>query len=151
LVVSKVLFSSKKQDWGTPPELFKELSKEFGPFRLDAATRESNPLNTLYFYTEKDDGLKQPWMNPTYVNPPYGRGIYNWVKKAHDEQQFGIGTVMLIPARTDTRWFHEFIYKNRDVQVRFLKGRLKMYNYDTKEQHQHLAPFPSMVVVFYSS
>jgi len=106
MTVSRVLFSSKDQTWGTPPELFKALNEEFGPFMLDAATRESNPLQTPYFYTEKDDGLSKTWMIPTYVNPPYGKGIKDWVFKAQHEAKLGNLVVMLIPSRTATRFFH---------------------------------------------
>jgi phage N-6-adenine-methyltransferase len=147
MTISRVLFSSKDQTWGTPPELFEELQKEFGPFQLDAATRESNPLRTPFFYTEEDNGLEKPWIHLTYCNPPYGKGIYKWVQKAYYEQKENhVGSVMLIPARTDTRWFHDFIYKKQEY--RFLKGRLRMVDYDTMIPHPHSAPFPSMIVIF---
>ena len=148
MTVSKVLFSSKDQTWGTPPDLFRGISQVHGPFLLDAATRESNPLGTEYFYTEKENGLEQPWYNPTYVNPPYGRKIGDWIKKAYEESVKGNLVVMLIPARTDTKWFHKYIYLRPKVQLSFLKGRLSMWNYDTNQPHPHKAPFPSMIVIF---
>lgn len=87
-------------------------------------------------------------MNPTYCNPPYGRDIINWVRKASEESQKGNTSVMLIPARTDTIWFHTYIYKKPDVEIRFLKGRLRMVNYDDLNYKYNSAPFPSMIVVF---
>lgn len=149
MVVSKVLFSSKDQGWGTPQYIYGTLNRKYGPFKLDAATRPENPLGTPIFYTEKDNGLLQQWYDPTFVNPPFGRGqkLYEWVKKAYVESCLGNMVVMLIPARTDTRWFHDFIYKRPKVDVIFLKGRLRFVDYEGKK-HPHVAPFPSMIVVF---
>lgn len=148
MTVSKVLFSSKDQTWGTPPKLWHELNMKYGPFKLDAATNSLNPLRTPKYYTEQTNGLERKWYNPTYVNPPYGREIYDWVKKANTEAMLGNRVVMLIPARTDTRWFHDFIYNRPLVETIFLKGRLAMWNYHTGKAHPHKAPFPSMIVIF---
>lgn len=148
MTVSKVLFSSEDQTWGTPPELYNDLNELHGPFKLDAATNKYNSLETPYYYTEKENGLLQNWMNPTYVNPPYGRKLGEWIKKAYVESVLGNKVVMLIPARTDTKWFHQYIYNRPKVEVMFLKGRLKMWDYNTNKPHPHSAPFPSMVVVF---
>jgi len=150
LVVSKVLFSSKDQGWGTPYYLYEQISRNHGPFLLDAATRPENPLRTPFFYTEKNNGLIMPWMNPTFVNPPFGRGtkLYHWILKAYVESTNGNKVVMLIPARTDTKWFHQFIYKRPKVEYEFIKGRLRFVDYEGKK-HPHVAPFPSMVVVFH--
>ena len=115
---------------------------------MDAATTEDNPLGTPYFLTKKDDALVQAWKNPTYVNPPFGRGIYEWVRKAYIESVLGTLVVMLIPARTDTKWFHTYIYNRPKVEYKFMIGRLRFYDYGKHEFAKHVAPFPSMVVIF---
>ena len=135
-----VHFSSKTDDWSTPQAFFDELDKEFH-FTLDPCCTKENAKCKKYF-TKEDDGLKQSWGGHTvFCNPPYGRAIKDWVKKAHDEAK-GINTkvVMLIPARTDTKYFHEYIYGK--AEIRFIKGRLKFG--DSKNS----APFPSMIVMF---
>lgn len=156
MTINKALFSSNKQGWGTPPDLWKELNDEFH-FQLDAATNDKNPLGTPYYYTEEMDGLAEEnkWLNPTYVNPPYGRGIVNWVRRASIESVNNkILTVMLIPARTDTKWFHDWIWDRELAEpqfplvIRFLKGRLRMFDYETNSMSKHTAPFPSMIVLF---
>ena len=111
---------------------------------LDACTTGQNPLNFPFFYTldQDNDGLKLNWFRWTFCNPPYSQ-VSLWVEKAFNENKHrGIGIIMLLPSRTDTKWFHEFIYTNPRCEVRFLKGRLKFKG--TKNS----APFPSMVVIF---
>lgn len=126
--------------WETPQDFFDELNKEFG-FDLDpCATLETAKCDK--YFTEKDDGLAQDWGGYTvFCNPPYGREISKWVEKCHNEAQKPNTTVvMLIPSRTDTKYFHEWIYHK--AEIRFIKGRLKFG--DAKNS----APFPSMVVIF---
>ena len=136
-----VLFSHKSDNYITPKWLFEELDNEFH-FKMDCATTILNPLGTPYFITEKEDGLKMPWMNPTFCNPPYSEASL-WVEKAYNEWRERVITfVMLLPARTDTRWFHDYIYKKLGVEIRFIKGRLKF------EGTKYPAPFPSMLVIF---
>lgn len=102
------------------------------------------------------DGLSRSWEGETvFCNPPYGREIGKWVKKCYDEAQKPNTTVvLLVPARTDTRWFHEYIYQKDNVEIRFIKGRLKFinrgipYRGHNGSQKLHPAPFPSMVVIF---
>ena len=95
--------------------------------------------NAKKYFTQEDDGLSQSWDNEiVFCNPPYGRELRHWVKKAHDAK--GGKVVMLIPARTDTIYFHEYIYSK--AEIRFIRGRLKFG--DSKNS----APFPSMVLVF---
>lgn len=134
-----VMFSSKTDVWATPQEFYDKLNDEFH-FTLDPCADESNHKCDKYF-TEKQDGLLQDWGgNIVFCNPPYGKVIGDWVKKAFEEAQKPNTTVvMLIPARTDTKYFHEYIYKKHEI--RFIKGRLKFG--DSKNS----APFPSMVVV----
>jgi len=130
-------FSSKTNEWSTPQDFFNELNKEFN-FTLDPCATEEN-AKCKKFYTQGDDGLLQSWDNEiVFCNPPYGREIKHWVKKA-SEAKDGI-VVMLIPARTDTAYFHDYIYDK--AEIRFIRGRLKFG--DSKNS----APFPSMIVIF---
>jgi len=132
-----VHFSSQTNEWATPQDFFNELNKEFN-FTLDPCATKEN-AKCQKFYTFEDDGLKQSWDGQrTFCNPPYGREIGKWVKKA--SEQVGGVCVMLIPARTDTKYFHEYIYNK--AEIRFLKGRLKFGG------HSNSAPFPSMVVIY---
>lgn len=133
-----VHFSSKTNEWATPQDLFDKLNKEF-LFTLDPCATPEN-AKCAKFYTAEDDGLLQSWDNErVFCNPPYGRQIKEWVKKA-TEATGGV-VVLLIPARTDTSYFHDYIYRS-GAQIRFLRGRLKFG--DAKNS----APFPSMVVIF---
>jgi len=134
-----VHFSSKTNEWTTPLDLFNKLNEEFR-FTLDPwATKENAKCDK--FYTKKDDGLSKDWTGErVFCNPPYGREIGKWVKKC-SEENVEIA-VMLIPARTDTKYFHEYIYQQKNVEIRFLKGRLKF------GESKNSAPFPSMVVIY---
>lgn len=136
------MFSSKKDQWATPQDFFDVLDREFS-FTLDPCADETNHKCNRYF-TQEIDGLSQDWGGETvFCNPPYGRDIKKWVKKSRDEAQKPNTTVvMLIPARTDTQYFHDYIYQKPNVEVRFIKGRLKFGDSNNS------APFPSMVVVF---
>ena len=137
-----VMFSSKYMTWETPQELFNELDLEFG-FTLDPCCVEET-AKCIKYYTPKDDGLKQDWSNEiAFVNPPYGREISKWVEKSYLEHKKGAKVVMLIPARTDTTWFHKWIYGK--AEIRFLKGRIRfLQNKITRDA----APFPSMLVIY---
>jgi hypothetical protein len=121
---------------------YREWDKEFH-FNTDPCTTSDNPLGTKHFYTKEQDGLnpKNKWIPPVFINPPYGRELPKWVKRAAMEAQIGnVPIVMLIPARTDTRWFHDYIYGK--TEIRFLKGRLVF------GELKNSAPFPSMLVIF---
>ena len=134
----KVHFSSEDQTWETPQDFFDEINKEFN-FTLDhCCSIETAKCDK--FYTEKEDGLKQSWDNEiVFMNPPYGREIKHWIKKATEIKN---GTVVcLIPSRTDTRYFHDFLYKKDNVELRFLKGRLKFGG------AKNSAPFPSLLAI----
>ena len=134
-----VHFSSKTNEWYTPQDFFDRLNKEFS-FSLDVAATPGNAKVSRY-YTQSDDGLSKSWDNENiWCNPPYGRTLGQWVKKA-SEARGGV-VVMLIPARTDTKYFHEYIYQKPGVEIRFIKGRLKFGGCANS------APFPSMVVIF---
>lgn len=133
-----VLYSSKTDMWATPQDFFDALDAEFH-FTLDVCAVKENAKCADY-YTPEQDGLTQSWTGRVWCNPPYGRNVGQWVKKAHDTASGGGFVVMLLPARTDTRWFHDYIYGK--TEVRFVKGRLKFGGC------QNAAPFPSMVVIF---
>lgn len=137
-----VMFSSKAMDWATPQSFFDALDQEFH-FTLDPCANDENHKCDLYF-TEAEDGLSKDWSGHTvFCNPPYGKAIKYWVRKCSEEAQNPDTTVvMLIPARTDTAYFHDYIYQKQNVEIRFIKGRLKFGD------GKNSAPFPSMVVIF---
>ena len=132
-------FSSKKDDWETPQELFDQLDSMFH-FTLDAASSDENAKCEKHF-TAEDDGLKQNWGGEVvWLNPPYGRQIGKWVQKAFEEgQKPHTFIVCLLPARTDTAWFHDYC---RRGYVQFIRGRVHFSG------HKWNAPFPSMIVFF---
>lgn len=137
-MINKALFTSNKEDWETPQYLFDELDKEFD-FDIDVCADDKNCKVSDYFSKELN-GLNQSWGGQIcWLNPPYGRKIGEWVKKAYEESQKGATVVCLLPSRTCTRWFHDYCLKG---EVRFIKGRFHFSN--TKWN----APFPSMIVVF---
>ena len=130
--------SSKTPEWTTPQALFDELDNEFG-FTLDPCATHLNHKCEKY-YTKEDDGLSKDWSGETvFCNPPYGRELIDWVKKCYSEAGKGATVVMLIPARTDTSYFHDYIYGEHEI--RFIRGRLRFG--DSKQN----ALFPSMIVV----
>src|SRR5690625_3063082 len=134
-----VHYSSKTNEWATPQCFFDRLDEEFN-FTLDPC---SDGLNAKCekFFTQEDDGLTQSWAGESvFMNPPYGRVIGEWIKKAYEESKKGAMVVALIPARTDTRYWHEYVMKADEI--RLIKGRLKFG--DGKNN----APFPSAVVVW---
>lgn len=134
------MYSSSTDQWATPQDFFNELNKEFS-FDLDPCADENNHKCERYF-TKEQDGLKMDWGGSrVFCNPPYGREIGEWVRKCYEEgHKEGTIVVMLIPARTDTKYFHDYIL-NR-AELRFVRGRLRFGDAETG------APFPSMVVIF---
>jgi len=134
--------SNKSEDWATPQDLFDELDAEFH-FTLDPCASESN-AKCKRFFTVEDDGLAQSWAGEVvFVNPPYGHSLKRWVRKAHDESMNNGATVVcLLPARTETAWFHE---NCMDAEIRFVPGRLRFGGATNS------APFPSIIVVFRSA
>ncbi len=133
-----LMFSSKTDMWATPQEFFDKLNQEFD-FTLDVCAISEN-AKCEKFFTPEMNGLKQEWNGVCWCNPPYGREIGKWVEKAYIASTCGATVVMLLPARTDTKWFHDYIYNK--AEIRFVKGRLKFGNSKTA------APFPSMIVIF---
>ena len=138
-MINSALFSSKSDEWATPQYVFDELNREFN-FTLDPCANINNHKCEKY-YTIEQNGVLQNWSNErVFCNPPYS-DISNWVEKAYYESiNNNALVVLLIPARTDTRYFHNFIYNK--AEVRFIKGRLKFGD------SANSAPFPSMVVIF---
>lgn len=137
-MLNRALFSSKTDQHATPQEFFDKLNAEF-KFTLDVCADASNAKCKRYF-TKDDDGLSKKWDGVVWMNPPYGREIGKWVEKAYLSYNQFTSVVCLLPARTDTRWWHDFI--EGTAEVRFVRGRLKFG--DAKNS----APFPSVVVVF---
>ena len=139
-MVDKVHFSSDSNEWETPQDLFDKLNDEFR-FTLDPCASKNNAKCKKY-YTKEDNGLIQSWRDEiVFMNPPYGREIPKWVEKAYNESiHEDCIVVCLIPSRTDTKYWHEFIFPH--AEVRFLKGRLKFSG------HKNSAPSPSAVVIF---
>lgn len=137
-MITKGMMSSNSNEWGTPQSFFNELNKEFN-FTLDPCSTHEN-AKCIKHFTKEEDGLKQDWSKDiVFCNPPYGKELPLWVEKAYNENKKGSFVVMLIPARTDTRYFHDYIYKQHEI--RFIKGRLKF------NDGKNPAPFPSMLVI----
>lgn len=132
------MFSSDTDMWETPQDFFDKLNDEFH-FDIDVCATPDNTKCDV-FYTKEQDALQQPWTGTVWCNPPYGRHVGELVKKAYESSKLGATVVMLLHARTDTRWFHEYIYHN--AEIRFVKGRLKFGG------SKNSAPFSSMVVIF---
>jgi len=135
--MSGYMNKSKSDSWSTPTKLYTELNKEFNFDDYDPCPLNDNP---------DKDGLLEDWADTTFVNPPYSKlkttkknGI-GWIDKAHNECKKGKTIVMLLPARTDTQWFHDIIVKNK-YEIRYIRGRLRFG--DSK----NAAPFPSMIVI----
>ena len=139
----ETMFSSKSSEWETPQDFYEKLNEVHGPFTLDPCATEKTAKCDHYF-TEQEDGLFKSWEGETvFMNPPYGRSISNWIKKAHEESQRpNTKVICLIPARTDTKYWHEYCMRAKEIH--FVKGRLKFGN------SANSAPFPSAVIIFES-
>jgi phage N-6-adenine-methyltransferase len=135
----ELMFSSKTDLWSTPQAFFDRYDNLFH-FTLDVCASEEN-AKCPRFFTKEMDGLKQDWQgNICWMNPPYGREIGQWIQKAYEESKKSSTIVVcLLPARTDTKWFHDYCMRG---EIEFIKGRLKFGN------SPNPAPFPSMVVIF---
>lgn len=155
-MMNKALFTSRNQEWETPQRLFDELNEEFN-FTIDLAANSENHKVKRYYNLEHNS-LQQYWSNErAFLNPPYGRQMGRWIKKCAETQKYNKQLsipplaidspviVALLPARTCTRWFHEYIYNKPNVTVRFLKGRLK---FELGGETVGTAPFPSMVIIW---
>jgi site-specific DNA-methyltransferase (adenine-specific) len=127
--ISRILFSSASDNWATPDDVYNKLNEEFN-FNFDPCPLNNNP---------DFDGLTVDWGSSTFVNPPYS-DIKKWCEKSYNEWKKGKTVVMLIPSRTDTRYWHDYIMKA--TEIRFIKGRLKFGS------SKNSAPFPSAIIVF---
>jgi len=132
-----VHFMSKTDQWATPQGFFDRYNKIFN-FTLDVCADEYNKKCDKY-YTKEQDGLAKEWTGVCWMNPPYGREIIKWMRKAYESSLNGATVVCLVPSRTDTRWWHEYAIHG---DIEFIRGRLKFG--DAKNS----APFPSAVIVF---
>lgn len=138
----EVMFSSDDMTWETPHEIFNRLNQEFH-FTLDVCAFKQT-AKCFNYYDPEIDGLSQDWSNNIcWMNPPYGKKIGVWIKKAYEESLKGATVVCLIPARTDTLYFQN--YCMGAAEIRFIKGRLKFGNSNNS------APFPSAIVIFNSN
>ena len=137
------MFSGASDEWETPQSFYEKLNDEFH-FTLDPCSTHENAKSDNH-YTAEEDGLLRDWTGETvFVNPPYGHKIKDWVRKCYEESRKpNTKVVMLIPARTDTTYFHDYIYGH--AEIRFIRGRLKFENNGVAKD---AAPFPSMVVIF---
>jgi len=134
------MFSSRKSDWETPWPLFRDVDREFH-FTLDVCATKGNTKVPGNYFTPGMNGLRKDWRGVCWMNPPYGHEIRDWVRKAYVESETrGATVVCLLPARTDTRWFHHFCW-NADA-ILFFKGRIRFVGCDSA------APYPSCLVVF---
>jgi phage N-6-adenine-methyltransferase len=136
-----LMFSSATDLWYTPHDFFQKMDEEF-KFETDVCATDANAKCANYF-TEAQDGLKQTWTGTCWCNPPYGRTIGKWVEKAYRSSLSGATVVMLVPARTDTKWFQDYCLPHGEV--RFVRGRLKFGGCENP------APFPCAVVIFRST
>lgn len=133
-----VMFSSKTDMWATPQDFYNMIDSKF-KFQTDVCATAEN-AKCVNFYSLEQNGLKQEWKGTCWMNPPYGREIGVWIEKAYvSSKDNGATVVCLVPARCDTRWWHDYCAKG---EITFLKGRLRFG--DSKSS----APFPSAVVVF---
>ncbi len=130
-------FSSKTDDWATPQYFFDKYNSAFH-FTLDVAASDTNAKCSNY-YTLDDDALTRKWEGICWCNPPYGRFIGAWVKKAYESSLEGATVVCLIPSRTCTTWWHDYVMRG---DIEFIRGRLKFGG------SPHNAPFPSAIVIF---
>lgn len=149
-MLNKGVFSSYSEHWETPRWLFNKLHREFS-FTVDVCASAEN-ATCPRFYTKADDGLSQDWQGVCWMNPPYGRVIGQWMRKAFLSAVQGATVVCLVPSRTDTGWWHN--YAMQASEIRFIKGRLKFINRmlpsyrEDGQMKVSSAPFPSAVVIF---
>lgn len=136
-MINAGLMTSNSSTWATPPKLFADLDREFG-FTVDVCALPENAKCERYF-TPDQDGLKQEWKGVCWMNPPYGREIGTWMRKAYESSKQGATVVCLVPARTCSAWWHDYAMKGT---VRFIRGRVKFVG------SKWNAPFPSAIVVF---
>lgn len=131
------IFSSSNVEWGTPPHIFSKYDAVYH-FTLDVCATHENAL-CEHYYTKEQNGLVQDWHGRCWMNPPYGRQIGKWMRKAYESSLNGTTVVCLVPARTDTAWWHDWATKGR---IEFIRGRLKYVG------GKNRAPFPSAIIIY---
>lgn len=140
-MLNESLYSSKSENWETPQALFDDLNNKFN-FEWDLCASPDN-AKCINFYSKDNDGLKQIWDKTSYMNPPYGRGIDQWVKKAYEQSNKHKNTIVcLLPVRSDTKWWHNYVMKSSIIFL--LDKRLSFQ----KTGANNKAPFPACIVVF---
>jgi phage N-6-adenine-methyltransferase len=140
MTISTALYSSRSEEWPTPQSFFDALHREF-QFTLDPCATRAN-AKCRRFFTKKQNGLAQDWgQHRVFCNPPYGREISAWARKCFEASRQGALVVLLAHARTDTRWFHDWVYGKAN-EIRFVRGRLRFGD------GAQSAPFPSLVAIF---
>lgn len=151
---SKRLFSSAQQNWRSPSWLVEMFHDRYG-FTLDAAAEPSSAVCPIYI-TEDDDAFVVPWRSfggrlhdAAWLNPPYGRTVHRWLRRAWEQSQTGVTVVILVFARTDTRAFHDWLWRAADIW--FVRGRLRFGRPDGSGPYGYGAPAPSLVAVFQPS
>jgi site-specific DNA-methyltransferase (adenine-specific) len=134
------LFTSRTEEWETPYHVFSAINAEY-QFQVDVCATSENTKCKVYF-DKTDDGLQKEW-SPyrCWMNPPYGKNISKWMKKAFEESQRGSLVVCLVPSRTDTKWWHDWVM--RASEIRFISGRISFGN------QKQSAPFPSCIIIYY--
>jgi phage N-6-adenine-methyltransferase len=138
-MISPTLYSSRSEEWPTPQEFYDKLNDEFN-FTLDPCATKEN-AKCKRFFTKEEQGLIQDWGSETvFCNPPYGKEMKMWTRKCFESSLKGATVVLLAHSRTDTKWFHEWVYGKSEL--RFIKGRLKF------GEGKYSAPFPSLVAVY---
>lgn len=136
-MLNKAMYSSASDEWETPQNLFDDLNARFH-FQMDVCATPQN-AKCQRFFTKEQNGLLQDWGGICWMNPPYGREIGQWMQKAYESAQSGATVVCLVPARTDTAWWHDYAMRG---EITFIRGRLKFGN------AKNSAPFPSALIVF---
>jgi phage N-6-adenine-methyltransferase len=140
---NNALFSSRNTLWATPQAFFDKQAAKYGPFDLDVCATDDN-AKCQRFFSPHEDGLIQPWQGVCWMNPPFSRDLGKWILKAWRETEMpghARRVVALLPARTDTQWWHNYVQKYAS-RIEFIRGRLKF------EGAGNNAPFPSAIVVF---
>lgn len=136
-------YNGKGREWRTPPEVFDPLNEEF-QFTLDPCTTADNPLGVANYYTEQDNGLEQDWYDErVFMNPPYGREVYAWTRKARESAERGALVVGLLPASTDLAWWHDDVVGH--AEVRYIRGRVRFL---TDGPYRASGFFASVVVIW---
>ena len=144
-MLNKGLMSSESNEWYTPKYIVDFLEGKYGKITLDPCASEQTKIGILN-YTKKEDGLTKEWKEDfVFVNPPYGREISKWVKKSYEEhKKYNNKIALLIPARPDTTYWHDYIFPNYKT-IYFIKGRIKFLS---SQKESLSAPFPSVLIVF---